>query len=69
MIILLITPAFQPSRTNAFLAKLLARHRPRLWVFGHHHRDGRYQDGETLFARLGVLSYLDVDGTGAVRDG
>jgi hypothetical protein len=61
--------AFQPSRTNAFLARLLGRHRPRLWVFGHHHRDWRSQVGDTLFVCLGVLSHLDVDGAGAVRDG
>src|SRR5437868_2677997 len=35
---------FRPSRTNAFLTRLLDQHAPRLWVFGHHHRDWRGRD-------------------------
>jgi Icc-related predicted phosphoesterase len=57
---------FRPSRTNHFLAKLHDRHQPRIWVFGHHHRDWKYQDAETLFVCLGELSYIDIDQTGQI---
>jgi hypothetical protein len=58
---------FQPSRTNAFLARLLEQHSPRLWVFGHHHRDWTYRESNTLFVCVGVLSYIDIDSAGEVR--
>lgn len=58
---------FRPSRTNAFLARLMEHHPPRLWVFGHHHRDWRYREGNTLFVCVGELSYIDIDPTGDVR--
>jgi hypothetical protein len=57
---------FQPSRTTEFLARLLDHHPPRLWVFGHHHRDWKYQEDETLFVCVGELSYIDIDTTGQV---
>jgi hypothetical protein len=57
---------FQPSRTNAFLARLSEQHPPRLWVFGHHHRDWTYQESNTHFVCVGVLSYLDIDPAGEV---
>jgi hypothetical protein len=52
---------FQPSRTNQFLARLLEQHQPRLWLFGHHHRDWTYREGETLFVCVGELSFVDID--------
>jgi Calcineurin-like phosphoesterase len=58
---------FRPSRTNAFLTRLLEQHAPQLWVFGHHHRDWRYQENETMFVCVGELSYVDVEPSGAVR--
>jgi hypothetical protein len=64
------TPAavFRPTRTNDFLARLLELHSPRLWVFGHHHRDWRYREGETLFVCVGELSSIDIDPVGEVWD-
>jgi len=60
------TAAFRPSGTNAFLTRLLDRHAPRLWMFGHHHHDWRYREGPTLFVCVGELSYLDIDSEGQV---
>ena len=58
---------FRPSRTNAFLERLLEGHRPRLWVFGHHHRDWKFQEAETLFVCVGELSWVDIDPAGVVQ--
>jgi predicted phosphodiesterase len=58
---------FRSSRTKDFLQRLLEQHRPRLWLFGHYHRDWRYREGETLFVCVGELSYVDIDPTGHVR--
>ena len=52
--------SFHPSRTNEFLSRLLECHAPELWVFGHHHRDWKYQDDKTLFVCVGELSYVDI---------
>jgi len=60
-------PTFRPSRTNQFLTRLLEKHAPRLWVFGHHHRDWRYREGETQFVCVGELSHIDIDSTTTVR--
>jgi len=59
--------AFCASRTTDFLERLLENHRPRLWLFGHHHRDWRHKEGGTLFVCLGELSYVDIDSAGNVR--
>jgi predicted phosphodiesterase len=58
---------FSASRTTEFLARLLKQHAPRLWVFGHHHRDWRYQEDETLFVCVGELAYMEVGADGKVR--
>jgi predicted phosphodiesterase len=57
---------FRPSRTNAFLSRLLDAHAPRLWLFGHHHHDWQYREAETLFVCVGELSFVDIDAAGAV---
>ncbi|WP_254507601.1 metallophosphoesterase [Anatilimnocola floriformis] len=57
---------FAPSRTNTFLEQLLAIHQPRLWLFGHHHRDWRYRAGPTLFGCVGELSYVDITADGDI---
>jgi hypothetical protein len=57
---------FRPSRTNAFLARLLERHAPRLWVFGHHHHDWMYREADTHFVCVGEPSYVDVNTAGDV---
>ena len=58
---------FCQSRTSDFLERLLEQHRPRLWLFGHHHRDWREREGETLFVCVGELSYVDIDRAANVR--
>lgn len=58
---------FRPSRTNVFLTRLFEQRPPRLWVFGHHHRDWRCREDETLFVCVGELSYVDIDQGGEVR--
>ncbi len=59
---------FRPSRTNAFLMRLWEQHRPRLWVFGHHHRDWRYRENDTWFVCVGELAYVDIDPDGELRN-
>jgi hypothetical protein len=61
------TAVFCPSRSNGFLTRLLEQQPPRLWLFGHYHRDWRYQDAETLFVCVGELSYVDLDPAGGLR--
>lgn len=55
---------FRPSRTNEFLARLYSLHAPKLWLFGHHHRDWRHKEEVTQFICVGELSYVDIDETG-----
>lgn len=57
---------FHPSRTNDFLERLLGRHAPRLWAFGHHHRDWRCAEADTRFVCVGELSYIDIDSAGDI---
>jgi hypothetical protein len=58
--------AHLPSRTSDFLARLHEQHAPRLWVFGHHHRDWTARAGDTQFVCVGELSYLDVAPDGEI---
>jgi hypothetical protein len=58
---------FQPSRTNAFLTRLMEHHPPKLWLFGHHHRDWTYRESNTLFVCVGELSHVDIDRAAGVR--
>jgi predicted phosphodiesterase len=57
----------RPSRTKEFLARLFAAHPPKLWLFGHHHRDAEFRIGETWFVCVGELSYVDVTADGLIR--
>ena len=58
---------FQPSRTTEFLARLLAHHQPRLWVFGHHHCNWSFKENGAQFICVGQLSYIDIDHAGELR--
>jgi hypothetical protein len=51
----------QPSRTKQALSGLLHMHRPKLWVFGHYHREFDETIDGTRFVCLPELEYLDVD--------
>lgn len=58
---------YHASRTSDFLARLLDQHRPRLWLFGHYHRDWSYREQETHFVCVGELSHRDINGEGGVQ--
>jgi hypothetical protein len=58
--------AHHPSRTSDFLARLHEQHAPRLWVFGHYHRDWTGRAGDTQFVCVGELSYIDVTPDGEI---
>ena len=58
---------FCASRTTDFLERLLEHHQPRLWLFGHYHRDWRHKESGTLFVCVGELSYVDIDSAANVR--
>lgn len=62
------TAIFQPSRTNACLARLAETHAPRLWVFGHHHHDWTYTEGPTTFVCVGELSHIDLDASATASE-
>lgn len=56
-------PRFGPvrrTRTSHWLEKLWAAHSPRLWVFGHWHKDFDEAIGTTRFVCLDELSYVDI---------
>lgn len=48
------------SRTRHYLQCMLDVHRPKFWIFGHHHIDMRFHDGRTTFMCLGEFSYVDI---------
>jgi hypothetical protein len=58
--------AYRPSRTSEFLSRLRRQHAPRLWAFGHYHRDLSEQSGATLFRCVGELSAIDASPDGEI---
>lgn len=50
-----------PSRTRQALESMFYFHKPKLWIFGHWHKDVRFNQVGTDFQCLGELSYRDVD--------
>lgn len=58
---------FCSSRTGDFLERLLEQHRPRLWLFGHHHHNWRQREGNTLFVCVGELSHVDINAAGFIH--
>jgi hypothetical protein len=55
------------TRTGLLFQKMLDLHRPRLWAFGHYHRNWKLDLRGTTFRCLGELSCLDLDRTGSVE--
>ncbi len=47
------------SRTATILQSIFELHQPDLWVFGHHHKDIKFEVDGTTFICLNELSYLD----------
>ena len=54
------THHYQPSRTNQALDAVFDLHRPRLWIFGHHHISVRRNILGTEFICLAELNYIDI---------
>jgi predicted phosphohydrolase len=50
-----------PSRTRNAFDNMLAIHRPKLWIFGHWHRNARVNIDGTLFMCLDCHNYVDVN--------
>lgn len=50
-----------PTRTGAFLDKLMEIHQPDFHFFGHWHTTMQYKYGNTIFVCLGELDTIDVD--------
>jgi predicted phosphodiesterase len=48
------------SHTRRLLQELFEIHRPRMWLFGHHHVDVDFCIKNTRFIGLGELSYFDI---------
>lgn len=49
------------SMTNKFLSNLLSIHRPKIWLFGHHHKTMTWEDQGTKFICVGEREYIDID--------
>lgn len=48
------------SRTAQLLDAMLEIHRPRLWIFGHHHISETLKDGTCTFRCLNELETMDI---------
>lgn len=51
---------YNPSRTAQLLDAMLEIHRPRLWIFGHHHINETLNEGGTLFQCLNELETVEI---------
>jgi predicted phosphodiesterase len=51
---------YKPSRTAQFLDAMWNEHRPKLWVFGHHHRSETLKVGNTTFRCLNELETMKI---------
>lgn len=49
-----------PSRTAQLLDAMLEVHRPKLWIFGHHHITETLKDGSCLFRCLNELETMEI---------
>ena len=52
------------SATQILLDECFKVHKPKLWIFGHHHRNRMFKYDDTLFICLAELSYVDVEISG-----
>lgn len=51
---------YAPSRTAQILDAMFNAHRPKLWVFGHHHMSETLQVGDCTFRCLNELETMEV---------
>lgn len=49
------------SRTRQALERMLYKHQPREWYFGHWHTSLHFKSGRTVFQCLNELEYADVE--------
>lgn len=49
-----------PSRTAHMLDAMWDAHRPKLWVFGHHHNSETLSVGNTTFRCLNELETMEI---------
>lgn len=52
---------FDPSLTCQILTNVFFEHHPKIWIFGHHHRNWMNIIDGTRFICLNELSYCDID--------
>lgn len=50
----------EPSRTAQMLDAMFSNHRPKLWIFGHHHNSETLQVGVTKFICLNELETMNL---------
>lgn len=55
------------TRTQQALTLMLKYHQPKLWIFGHYHKDVKFRVEGTQFACLPELGYVDVDKDGNMQ--
>jgi predicted phosphodiesterase len=51
---------FSPSRTSQMLDAMWNSHRPKLWVFGHHHNSHSITVGDSVFRCLNELETMNI---------
>lgn len=51
---------YHPSRTAQLLDAMLEIHRPKIWIFGHHHRSETLNDSGCLFRCLNELETMEI---------
>lgn len=49
-----------PSRTSQLLDAMLQIHKPKLWIFGHHHNSQTLKEGTCTFRCLDELETMDI---------
>lgn len=50
-----------PSMTANLLDTMLEIHKPKIWLFGHHHKNVHFYSQGTNFSCIQILDYIDFD--------
>lgn len=51
---------YHPSRTAQLLQAMLEIHRPKMWIFGHHHNSHNITENGTFFRCLNELEIMEI---------
>lgn len=51
---------FKPSKTTQALEQMFQLHRPKIWIFGHHHKSHRCYKNGCLFICVDELDTVDI---------